>query len=269
MTADLVKCLSLSAPILLTDDSRLGQISVPLCVTHTNFEKCGAVVAFNVWYAADTSGDPKASIINSTFSDGKDIRIHHNSGICTRIHGVTGLFIYPMVWFAVSHQVHQMICCWLNMRWTTYANISTANLHNEYLQFSHRDINLSCCQSHLLLYWQTATVQASWHHPGSWWMDWGKRFVSWDMNQSAAKHTSDVSPLEPAGYDDFKACGIRCCVTDPLKPHKPLTQQQCHGPVDLSDLRSDTPPRSHSVDHTSVRGTTSVSFVAADTRPWN
>lgn len=29
------------------------------------------------------------------------------------------------------------------MMWTTYANISTANLHNEYLQFSHRDVTFA------------------------------------------------------------------------------------------------------------------------------
>ena len=31
MTADLVKCLSISVPILLRDDSRLGQMSVYFC----------------------------------------------------------------------------------------------------------------------------------------------------------------------------------------------------------------------------------------------
>jgi hypothetical protein len=37
MTADLVKCLSFSVPILLTDDSRLRHVYVSFCATQTNF----------------------------------------------------------------------------------------------------------------------------------------------------------------------------------------------------------------------------------------
>ena len=53
--------------LLLTEDSRLAQMLVPLCATHTYFEKCGAVVALNVGDTADTSGDPTAPITNNTF----------------------------------------------------------------------------------------------------------------------------------------------------------------------------------------------------------
>jgi hypothetical protein len=111
MTAELLKCLSLSVLLLLTGGSSLGEMSVSFCATHTYFVKCRAVVAFSVGDVTDIAEDPTVSTINSTFSDGKGIRIHHYSGICTRLLGVTAIFKSPMAWFSVTNQACQMVCC--------------------------------------------------------------------------------------------------------------------------------------------------------------
>ena len=273
MTANLVKCLSLfmqilptydsrlgqmsiSVQVLLTDDSRLAQMSVRFCATHTNFEKCGAVVAFNVGDVADTSGNSTASTINSTFSDRKGIRIYHNSGICTRIHGVTAILQYPTVW---SHQVCQMICCYVNNRWTTYVTIRTANLHNKHMQFSHTDATfalLPITSSVTFTDSNCPSIKASSWQADGWTGENGVSAKIWTRHQPNTRQTcyhlnrQDMMIPRLVGYDAVSLLVWNLTNTHPIA--------QCHVPVDLSDRCSITMPRTVTVSTTPLFGAVKV-----------